>query len=417
MIRTVVIVVVSLWIGAPARASDLEFTVRAGGFDRRDTPIRFDIPETRLGPAVRDALKAGPAAVAVHEVGTEERTPWIAQLDRADPGSIRVTWILAKPLAKGAEARYRIDLERPVGIASVWKFPRKDSEALELTHDDRPVFRYNAAPVASPKYKAIQERDSYLHPVFSPAGHLITGDFSSYHPHHRGIFLAYAHAEVAGEPLDFWNIHTDRGRIRSEGYEAVAIGPITARFVAKHRWEAKDHRPLIRERWEVEAYHVPGSGDWLFDLTSSQVAVDRPVEILPYRYGGMAYRGAEPFVQGQIDVLTSEGKHRVDGDQKPARWVDLTGPIENGSPTYAGAMVAEHPGNPRAPSVVRIHPTTLPFFSFVPAYREKLTIGREAPLTFRFRIRVHDGRPDGAIDERTWRDFADPPAVVVAPGG
>jgi hypothetical protein len=59
----------------------------------------------------------------------------------------------------------------------------------------------------------------------------------------------------------------------------------------------------------------------------------------------------------------------------------------------------------------------LPFFSFVPAYREKLTIGREAPLTFRFRIRVHDGRPDGAIDERTWRDFADPPAVVVAPGG
>ena len=60
----------------------------------------------------------------------------------------------------------------------------------------------------------------------------------------------------------------------------------------------------------VEAFDIPGSPYWLFDITSTQQGVGGAVEVLPYRYGGMAYRGPEPFVKGTLDVLTSEGKHR-----------------------------------------------------------------------------------------------------------
>jgi hypothetical protein len=30
---------------------------------------------------------------------------------------------------------------------------------------------------------------------------------------------------------------------------------------------------------------------------------------------------------------------------------------------------------------------------------------------------IHDGRPDAALDERLWLDFAEPPRVTVAPAG
>ncbi len=190
--------------------------------------------------------------------------------------------------------------------------------------------------------------------------------------------------------------------------------------MARHRWEIKDGpekqlRTVLRERWDVETLPQTGEGYWLFDLTSTQQAVDRPVVLTPYRYGGMAYRGPEPFVKGTLDVLTSEGKSRRDGDQKPARWVDLTGPTSEGSDAYAGAMIADHPSNPHAPTVARIHPTTLPFFSFVPAHDTRLTLLAERPTVFRYRVLVHDGHPDRDLDERVWRDFAEPPEVVVEP--
>ena len=412
----------------PADGSVVVVTVRAGNHDRRDTPIRFELPEDRLGPAVLKALDGGP--VPVHLTGPFGGDPRsavrpVAQVDRLDAGPrVRLSFVLPIPLRVGEEVRLGLDLgvparpERPTGAVADWSLAETGPGAVELRHRDRPVFRYNAAPVSSPKYKEIQNRDAYIHPAFAPSGALVTGDFSPYHPHHRGFFLAYERTRWGDLAPDFWNIHVGTGKIHADGIDRPTLGPVTARFSARHRWEAKDRatglgRVVLRERWDVEAYDIPGSPYWLLDLSSTQQAVDRPLEVLPYRYGGMAYRGPEPFVKGLLEVLTSEGRHRRDGDQKPARWVDLTGPVAEGSATYAGAMIADHPTNPHAPTVARIHPTTLPFFSYVPAFDKSLTIATDAPTVFRYRILIHDGRPDAGLDNRTWRDFAEPPTVEV----
>ena len=111
--------------------------------------------------------------------------------------------------------------------------------------------------------------------------------------------------------------------------------------------------------------------------------------------------------------MTSDGAGRVDRDQKPARWADLTGPVADGSSEYGGAMIADHPGNVNHPTVVRIHPTTLPFFSYVPGYKTPFTINKDKPTVFRYRILIHDGHPDRERDERVWRDFAEPPRISV----
>jgi hypothetical protein len=180
---------------------------------------------------------------------------------------------------------------------------------------------------------------------------------------------------------------------------------------------------VLRERWEIEAYDIPGSPYWLFDLTTTQQATDEPMELLPYRYGGLAYRGPDPFIKvgepGILDILTSEGlKERTVAAQKPARWFDLTGPVAVGSDHYGGALLMDHPGNAHFPNKVRIHPRILPFSNYVPAHDAKITIGTKEPTVFRYRVMIHDGRPDGARDEQLWRDFAEPPQVTVesAPG-
>ncbi len=414
---------------SPPPKGHLAVTVRAGAHPRQDTPVRFELPESRFGPAVLQALEAGPATLAVfhYPEGKENAEGnWIirsvAQADRsAEKGLIRLTWIWRGPVPARAEDRIFLGVEAPAGSPGVaWTFAEHPAGALELKRGDRPVFRYNAAPVSSPDHGPIQTRDAYIHPAYSPSGALVTGDFSPYHPHHRGFFLAYVHTRAGASTPDFWNFQSGTGKIHSEGFDKPVAGPVTARFSARHRWEAKDKatgkgRVVLRERWDVEAFAVRDSPYWLFDLTSTQEAVGEPLELIPHRYGGMAYRGPEPFVKGPLDVLTAEGRHRFDGDQKPTRWVDLAGPVADGSGPYAGAMIADHPTNLRHPNVARIHPVTLPFFSFVPAHSRPLSLPAGAPTVFRYRVLIHDGHPDADLDERTWRDFAEPPTAAIEP--
>ena len=80
-------------------------------------------------------------------------------------------------------------------------------------------------------------------------------------------------------------------------------------------------------------------------------------------------------------------------------------------------MILDHPKNLNTPTVARIHPTRLPFFCYVPGHDVMVTISADSPTVFRYRVMIHDGRPDAALDERLWRDFAEPPRVTVAAGG
>ena len=405
----------------PAKTRPMGLTVRAGGHDRRDSLIAFPVPADRLGPKVVEALADGPIALTV--IDPRGLKPSVAQVARLADGSIRGTWFLTRPIASGGEARFELDgASVAVEARTPWTVVEATAGAVEFRNRDRPVFRYNAAPVSPtrPGVDPVLVRDAYIHPAFSPSGALITGDFSSYHPHHRGFFLAYTHTRWGDSSPDFWNFQTGTGKIFADGHDRPNLGPVSVRLEARHRWEARvktpggqESRVALRERWGIEVFDVPGSPYWLFDLTSTQQAVEKSLELVPHRYGGMAYRSAEPSVRGPIDVLTAEGRHRLDGDQKPTRWVDLTGPIADLSPNYAGAMIADHPSNPTYPTVARIHPITLPFFSFVPAHDAPLTIRVDQPTTFRYRVMIHDGRPDPALNDRIARDFADPPEVTL----
>ena len=401
-------------------------SVSAGRFDRLDTPVRLDLgPDQAPEPVLRAADKSG--LLLARELRDDEPTgdPLPIQVERIGDGPeapIRLSMILAGPTPSGSSRRFEI-----IGMPESWLAPtswafRETADGhLELSIDDAPVFRYTMRPVSDPDHpNQNQPRDAYIHPAYAPSGAVITGDYSKEsHPHHRGFFLAYTKTEVGDLHPDFWNIQNGSGKVRFDRLGAVHAGPVTARFTADHRWEAArpDADPVVvlRETWEVEAIDVPGVPYRQIDLTSTQRANESPMVLPPYRYGGMAYRGPDSFFpKGVLDVLTSEGLDRVRGDQKPARWVDLTGPVADGSDTYAGAAILDHPTNLHHPTPARIHPATLPFFCFVPSHDATVTIGVDAPIVFRYRILIHDGHPDAGLDERLWRDFAEPPTATLS---
>jgi hypothetical protein len=42
-----------------------------------------------------------------------------------------------------------------------------------------------------------------------------------------------------------------------------------------------------------------------------------------------------------------------------------------------------------------------------------VTIAVDTPTVFRYRVLIHDGHPDPALDEQVARDFVEPPVVLV----
>ena len=410
---------------SPAPTDSLELRVRIGESDFGPGPIHGRIELARLPESLRSRIQNGSVAVSVVGVDSAEvGGAGDAQLE-VWPGSgsggasARLLWMSRGVLPKRSTVTARVMFpsnQRSEESHSPWSWTLQQDGGLVLKLGETVVFHYKTLPVNAPGGAPIQARDAYLHPVFSPSGALITGDFSPFHTHHRGFFLAYTKVAVGDAHPDFWNFHQGKGRIVFDQLDGRWPGPVSARFRSRHRWQLPDGKVVLREQWDLEAYRVPETPYWLFDLTSTQQAEDLPLVLDPYRYGGMAYRGAEPFVKGGIDVLTDLGRGRKERDQKPARWVDLTGPIAEGSTNFAGACILDHPANENHPTIARIHPTTLPFFSFVPSHDRVVTITKDTPKVFRYRVLVHDGHPDGTLDERLWHDFAAPPRVEVVDG-
>ncbi|HEV3168187.1 MAG TPA: DUF6807 family protein, partial [Isosphaeraceae bacterium] len=233
------IVSITPLVGLPAGATaadvgrdgSLTLRVEAGERARRDTPVRFDLPASDLPAAVWQALADGPRSLALHEVreGDSAGEAVIAQAERLPaegPRRVRLTWILAGAMPASSSRLYRLDPAPITQRHGPWTITELPAGQLDLKNGERTVFRYNFGPSSHPNYGRILTRDAYIHPAFTPSGALITGDFSKFHPHHRGFFLAYTKTQVGNLHPDFWNIQSGSSRIVCDWVETPSAGPV-----------------------------------------------------------------------------------------------------------------------------------------------------------------------------------------------
>ena len=387
--------------------------VDAGPHDRHETPIIIPIPE---------GLRAIPH-LSVTPLDADGARPAYAQ---PTPGG--VAWVV-HDLPAGAKRRYRLEAAAPPAAPGPFSVER-DAAALRLRLDGRPVLTYHTAVLAPPKgIDPVFARGGFIHPLTTRSGRVVTDDFPPEHAHQHGVFFAWVNTTFRGKPVDFWNQAKRTGNVVRDpsGPPPVLLaGPVFAKFSEALRHDALDPSgaptKALGETWQVHLYDIPGLV--VFDLESRQsCAGPDPLILNKYHYGGLGLRGnrgwydtsvkgtdpPDPARSGRSNFLTSEGKHRADGNHTRPRWVDLSGEVDG---QMAGVAILDHPSNFRFPQPVRLHPN-MPYFCFAPVVLGEFKIDRADPYVSRYRIVAHDGPPDAKLLDRLWADYADPPRVRV----
>ena len=262
------------------------------------------------------------------------------------------------------------------------------------------------------------KRAGYLHPVLSPAGAVVTGNFPSNHVHHHGIWSSWSKVQFQGRATNFWETIEQKGNTEFLGIERSWNGPVHGGFVARQQmvdFTGPKSTPAINESWEVTTWRVEGVSPAarVFDLLITQEATTSDPVVMPKNlYGGTSFRGRDEWNgKDNLVVLTSEGATtRETANMTRVRWCYFGGAVEGGG--SAGIAMLSHPGNLSAPQPIRVHPD-MPYVCFAPVQLGDVRIESGKPYTARYRFVVADGAPDRARLDAYWNSLAHPAIVTV----
>ncbi|REJ92890.1 MAG: hypothetical protein DWQ34_01765 [Planctomycetota bacterium] len=386
----------------PAVAAEPDVTVEITAADRAHGPgpIAFEVPES-----LRDAA---------HVVLTDGKTESPVQLLPDETG--RAVFLLSEPLAKGETRTLSLRaVQKPESNDPPLAECIADEESVRIMAGGRPVMQYNARVVMPPEgIDPVYRSSGHLHPVWTPAGRIVTDDFPADHPHQHGIFNAWTKTSFEGRAINFWDQNGKTARVDHAHLEGTVSGDVFAQFTAVLQHTdltgPDGPQPVLEETRTVRVY--PLRERFLFEIETRQKCVaDSPLVIHEYHYGGMAYRGPESWIgRPEHDFLTSEGQTRADGNHTRPAWVCVHGPIDGEVCSLAAFGNAD---NFRHPQPVRLHPSK-PYFVFTPAVLGEFEIGPDQPpYVARYRYVVHDGPPDAELYTTLAADYADPPTVRV----
>ncbi|MBE3099447.1 MAG: PmoA family protein [Planctomycetes bacterium] len=386
-----------------AAAPVAKIVVEAGKHERVDTPVGIPLkgladPKKRL--MLEEAAGGQRRAVAAQVEAGDEPVLWFILEGKTPAGAVR-----------------RYDLVEDAGMS--WLSgaeARATQDGVEMVSGKATVLRYHSTTVAPPAgVDSKFAHGAYIHPAWTPSGLVVTDDFPPDHLHQRGIFMAWTKTEFEGRHPDFWNLGSVTGAVRSVGAPSVMQGPVFAGFAARHEWldlkAPGGEKVILNEVFQVRVWPAggPGKGYWLWDLTSTQRCAGAvPLALPKYHYGGLGYRGPPDWLK-QVNMLTSEGKTRADGNETKGRWCDVSG-LSGGK--AAGVLILGHPQNFRHPEPLRLNPQQ-PQICFAPSQEGEWSIQPGKDYVWRYRFCVHDGEMSREQADRLWADFGEPPVVRV----
>jgi len=376
-----------------------KITVKAGRYTRIDTPVSVALDGIGFAP------------LRLEEIKSSERLPVPSQVELGD--SLRLLWILSGTTPAGTERVYEI-LQGPYVEAATVEVVRNDS-FLQFEAGGRELLRYNHAVVPPPQGASqLYGRSGFIHPLWSPAGEVLTCIHPNDHLHHIGLWMPWTTTEFEGRQVDFWNLGAGQGTVRFAEFDFLTGGPVFGGFRAIQEHvdlsAPEGEKVALNEELDVRVWN-PARPDeyWLLDYTSKQrCASSSPLHLLQHRYGGLGFRATSQWKDSSGNYLTSEGKTRKDGHGTRARWCNMFGPTANGP---AGVLFMSHPQNHQHPEPVRIWPEGYVFFNFCPIQKEDWTLLPNNDYIFQYRLCVYSGQPSVERAERFWQDFAYPPDV------
>jgi hypothetical protein len=337
-------------------------------------------------------------------------------------------WLVLDSLSAGASRTYKVDPSAPRSNdrPAVAIEKAKTGGAIKATAFDgsrsQEVFAYQSEKTPLPAgYDPAYQRGGYISPVYTPSGKLLTDDYPDNHKHHHAIWFPWTKTEFEGRHPDFWNMGGKTGRVEPDDQppQFSPGGSVGGTIRGFHRFidmTAKPEKVALREQWDITIYRQLGPAAkpyFVFDLTSTQNALESPLLLPKYHYGGLGFRGRDEWNgKGEtvVTMLTSEGKTRANGNETRGKWMWVGGKAEGGA--TIGIAILCHPDNFRAPQPIRFNPD-MPFVCYAPSQLGDWKIEPGKPYVSRYRFVAMDAAADVKEIERLWADYADPPKVTV----
>lgn len=248
-----------------------------------------------------------------------------------------------------------------------------------ITDGGRPVLTYhfgtNPVPPGVSGLYAVARGD-YVHPLFGPAGEILTTDFAKDHPHHRGLYWAWP---LVGHGNATNDLHALQGVFaRPVGAVAATTGATSATLVATNDWLWQDREAIVRETATITA-HRAGDGLQPIDFVFRFEAL-KPGVTLARRHGD-AYGGFNLR-------LSSRDAQQI--DKSAAAWAELAG-IPPAGREPVGVLILQAPSNPFFPgdwidyaNLNWLQPT-------FPAKHATHVLRPGEPLELRYRIVIRSG--------------------------
>ncbi|MCA9022578.1 MAG: PmoA family protein, partial [Planctomycetaceae bacterium] len=340
--------------------------------------------------------ESGLPHAAVYLVDASGANPQMipAQIEHRKPEADRLWFIPPGKTAAGMKRVFdlkagHVDTKNGVTIKDTGK-------AYQIRVGDRPVLNYNFKHISAPdSLDPLYGRSAHIHPIWTPGGKIVSDEFPPDHAHQSGQFLAYTKAEFEGRPTNFWEIKSNKGRVRFHKLISKQEGPVFAELKVEQEHvdlTGPEEKPALMETWTIRVWNQPEKQPdfWMYDITSeARCGTESPLHLPKYHYGGMAIRGGRGWSKANCRFLTSSGKTRENGNHDRSHWCDISGrpDAKNG---WSGFTILSHPSNFRFPEPVRIHPT-MPYMVFTPCALGDWSIEPGKPNVSRYRFLVHDG--------------------------
>ena len=297
-----------------------------------------------------------------------------------------------------------------------------DGKALTVTEQNKKVLQYNYATHYPPQgVDTVFKRSGFIHPLWSPAGNVLTQINPPDHRHHVGIWNPWTHVLFEGKEVDFWNLGDKKGTVRFSKFISKNDGDVYGGFKALQEHVAFNipspglEKVALDEVWDVRIFNA-GEHMWLWDFTSQlNCATTDTITLEEYRYGGFGFRATHDWNNQNSKVLTSEGKTRKDADASSARWCMIDGDMQTG---HSGILFMDHPANYNSPEPMRVWPENMNgrgdvFFSFSPTRNMSWKLFPGKNYVLKYRMLVYDGTITPKEAEEVWKNFAHPPKIEI----
>ena len=290
------------------------------------------------------------------------------------------------------------------------------NDAIEFTDiTNEPILQYRTGPggLDLENVDEIYYRGGYLHPLFSPNGHVLTQQYTQQRQHQNGIWTGWYRTEWNGLNPNFWIQDEGTGEVQFYSIDKVSSGSIYAELQTTHHFVEKiteDFTPVLSDQWRVRAYSFPVFEEQdahVIDLEVKQSNItENTFTLVQYIYGGVGFRGNDQWLgSNNMQLITSEGENREDAHMSRARWALLSGMLDGEMTNIA---ILAHPDNTRSPEPIFVNQEE-PFFIFSPLQLDDLTIEPSQTFNAKYRYIIMDGEiPKKEVVEKLWMDYAHP---------